>query len=373
MQLLLSKQSILCDEAYYGHDEAFELFARLERELGPELGLTPEATVVSESYYVRARGSQGTVLSDSFHLGQTFANDYGRPLQSGLNFLAGASGYSSAGRFNLYVRGEYQEAPSGVGYSPTTAQVLTSLDELSPGPHSIVPAGEIARTDQFRLLNASLSIHLAGSQLSFGRIDRWLGPARGGSMAWSNNAEPIYAFAIDRVEPMYVPLLSRVTGPFRYEFLVGSLKGHDTPNDPWVHLEKVSFKPHADLEFGFSRTVIWGGKGHAPITVGSFLRSFVSTAGVDAATKFSRDDPGARFSTFDFEYRMPWRDHLLAVYADSFVHDDVFPVSAPHRAAVRTGVLLSRLPHLAQVDLRLEGAYSDVNDPRERSRQLPVL
>ena len=65
-------------------------------------------------------------------------------------------------------------------------------------------------------------------------------------------------------------------GPFRYEFLVGPLKGHTYPIDPWVHVEKVSFRPTQNVEFGFERTVIWGGKGHEPITVKSFLRSFFS-------------------------------------------------------------------------------------------------
>ncbi len=68
-------------------------------------------------------------------------------------------------------------------------------------------------------------------------------------MAWSNNAEPIYAFRLNRVEPFYVPFISSFAGPFRYEFFFGSLKGHDTPNAPWVHVEKFSFKPHPDLEF----------------------------------------------------------------------------------------------------------------------------
>jgi hypothetical protein len=45
-------------------------------------------------------------------------------------------------------------------------------------------------------------------------------------MAYSNNAQNIWAFRINRVEPLEVPLLSRLTGPFRYEFLVGPLGGH---------------------------------------------------------------------------------------------------------------------------------------------------
>ncbi len=65
---------------------------------------------------------------------------------------------------------------------------------------------------------------------------------------------------------MRIPWLSYITSPFRYEFLVGSLKGHVAPNSPWIHIEKVSFKPTENLEFGFERTVIWGGKDHVPIT-----------------------------------------------------------------------------------------------------------
>ena len=50
-------------------------------------------------------------------------------------------------------------------------------------------------------------------------------------------------------------------GPFRYEGLFGSLKGHSYPNAPWIHAEKFSFKPSRNVEFGFSRVVIFAGKG----------------------------------------------------------------------------------------------------------------
>jgi hypothetical protein len=64
------------------------------------------------------------------------------------------------------------------------------------------------------------------------------------------------------------------------------LRGHVYPNDPWVHVEKVSFRPTENLEFGFERSAIWGGKLHAPITLHTFLRSFFSlTAPTTAASK----------------------------------------------------------------------------------------
>ena len=178
----------------------------------------------------------------------------------------------------------------------------------------------------------------------------------GGAMSYSNNAENIYSFRINRVEPLDVPLLSRLTGPFRYEFLVGPLKGHTYPMDPWVHVEKVSFRPTENVEFGFERTVIWGGKDHVPITIKSFLRSFFSLSAPDAAVKDSAKDPGARFGAFDFSYRLPFVRNWLTLYSDSEVHDDVSPIDAPRRAALRPGLYLSHVPGLPKLDIRGEAA-----------------
>jgi hypothetical protein len=126
-----------------------------------------------------------------------------------------------------------------------------------------------------------------------------------------------------------------------------------------VHAEKVSFKPTENLEFGFERTVIWGGRGHVPITIHSFLKSFFSFQNVSVEEKNSRDDPGARFGTFDFSYRLPFMRKWLTLYTDSFAHDDLSPVSAPRRAAYIPGLYLSHFPGLDKLDLRVEGGSTD--------------
>jgi hypothetical protein len=344
-------------------DEAQEIFASLRSELAPELTDGSPTFAVPESFYTRLSGIDGPVLNDSYHLGQTVINDYGRPYQPGVSNITGYSARANAGRFSLYVRGEYQHAPGSTGYSTPAAQTLADLDRMPFIPPSSIPYGHIAAQDNVRLLEANASVHLIGHEISFGKSDAWLGPAAGSSMAWSNNAENIYSFRINRVEPLYIPFLSRITGLFRYDFFVGSLKGHIEPNDPWIHSEKISFKPTPDIEFGFQRSVIWGGKGHVPVTIHTFLRSFFSTTGVEPAVKFSREDPGARFSTFDFTWRIPWQHHLVTVYTDSLVHDNVFPVSNPGRAGLRPGVYVARLPAMPRVDFRVEGTSTDPQDP----------
>ena len=371
------------DDSSPGGDEAQGIYESLTHELqldekGP-CGAHKGSTRL-ESIYSIERGISGTPLRDSFHLGSTIINDYARPYQAGFNDYSGASGYASAGRFQVYVRGEFQGAPSGTGYSTGLAQELASVVDLTQyfynpvcwglggGPsctsvplniQSQIPLGPIGSKTDGRFLEAYASAQWANHVISFGKQDEWLGPGLGAGMAYSNNAENIYSFRINRVEPLRIPWLSYITGPFRYEFLVGSLKGHIYPNDPWVHAEKLSFRPTENLEFGFERTVIWGGKGHEAINLHTFLRSFFSTSAPQAAQKDSPRDPGARFGAFDVSYRIPLMRKWLTFYTDSEAHDEVSPADAPRRSSYRPGLYLSHVPGVAKLDLRVEAANTD--------------
>jgi Capsule assembly protein Wzi len=352
-------------DAHSSDQEALEIFLALRKEFSDDENDGDDKHVVHtefDSVYTNLRGITGTPLRDSFHLGQTIVNDYGRPYQEGFNNYSGFSARGEAGRFSLYFRGEYQHAPGAAGYSLALAQQLSALDQISYATNPVqdtIPQGPIGDANPFRVMEATLSYHLLGHEVSFGKNDHWLSPAKGASMSWSTNAENIYAFEINRVEPLRIPGLSRFTGPFRYEIYVGSLKGHTDPNDPWVHAEKVSLKPTKNLEFGFERTAIWGGKGHSPITIHTFLKSFFSVQNVTAAEKFSREDPGARFGSFDFNYRLPFVRNWLSLYTDSEAHDEVNPISAPRRSGVRPGLYLSHFPVLTHLDMRVEGASTD--------------
>jgi hypothetical protein len=367
------------------NDEALTIYLALQREVKPDVYHTTELIhprTELESVYTALQGISGTPLRDSFHLGQTIINDYGRPYESGFNSYSGFSARAEAGRFSVYYRGEVQHAPSATGYSPALAAYLSScidgipltgysntvippntcVNGIAAGPSPLqdtIPEGPISTANNVRVLEANLSYHVMGHEVSIGKNDHWLGPDKGGSMLWSNNAEGIYDFEINRVEPLRIPLLSRLTGPFRYDFFVGSLKGHTYPNDPWVHMEKISFKPTRNLEFGFDRLSIWGGKGHGPITLHTFLKSFFSFQNVSSSEKFSSGDPGARLGTFDFSYRLPFLRHWVTLYTDSVAHDSVSPVGNPERSGERPGIYLARFPGLEHLDLRMEGANTD--------------
>ena len=369
------------EEGDRGASEAQQLYDALKREsdtYDEDSCSKKKGSVRVESVYSVMRGISGTPLRDSYHLGSTIINDYGRPYANGFNNYSGASGYASTGRFVLYVRGEFNGSPATTGYSSALTALLAKNDgttyffnptcwatlttSCTPLPNNLqttIPSGPIAATTNGRVVEAYVSAQFLNHVISFGKQDDWLGPGLGSAMAYSNNAENLYSFRINRVEPLDVPLLSRLTGPFRYEFLIGALKGHTFPADPWVHLEKVSFRPTQNLELGFERTVIWGGKGHAPITLKTFLRSFFSLSSPSAAAKNSPADPGARFGAFDFSYRLPFVRNWLTLYADSEVHDDVSPVDAPRRASWRPGLYLSHVPGIPKLDVRAEAVSTD--------------
>ncbi len=344
------------------NDEARTIYDSVLAEVGPDLYFTGEHAEL-DTVYTRFLDIVKTPLNDSFHLGQTIINDYGRPYQKGLQNVTGASGRVEAGRATLFVRAELQHAASGAGYSEQLGEYLSdTIDNIPYNPkyrQATDPIGPISGITNFRVLEADLGYHLWKHELTLGKTDHWLGPGKGGAFAWSTNADNIYSLQIDRTEPMYVPLLRRVIGPLRYDFFVGSLGGHTQPNHPWVHSEKISIHPTKNLELGFQRSVIWGGRGHEPITLKSFARSFASFSNVNLVKKEGPTDPGARFSAFDFTYRLPYLRDWLTLYLDSFSHDDVNPISAPRRAAIRPGLYLSHFPAVPKLDFRVEAASTD--------------
>ncbi|HEX3569593.1 MAG TPA: capsule assembly Wzi family protein [Acidobacteriaceae bacterium] len=352
-------------------EEAQTIFATLLNELSDEgvtkqgLNSSTRGTVYGlHSAYTRVMGVSGSILQDSFHLGQTYFNDYGRPHEPGFNNYTGFSGIAERGRFSFYVRAEYQHAPGSTGYPLSLGsqldQQLLIIPYAPPNyPDPTIPTPIIAAQNPFRIVEANLSGYLAGHEISIGKSDAWLGPGMGSAMAWSNNAENIYSFRINRVEPLTIPFVSKLLGPVRYDFFYGSLKGHTAPNHPYVHSEMFSFAPTRDFQFAFQRTIVFGGAGHEPVTLHTFLKGFFSVNDTNSSLKFSRDDPGARFSDFSFSYRLPLARKYLTLYTDSETHDDVTPISAPRRAGYRPGIYLSHFPGVSRMDFRLEAANTD--------------
>jgi hypothetical protein len=211
-------------------DEAIDIYEAIEKELQPDMRIPLDqkyGRAQLESVYQRVMGIAGTPLRDSFHLGQTDINDFGRPYAGGFNSYSGFSTRAHYGMFSLYLRGEFQHAPSWEGYPLSVAQTLAEIDDFATfssvplAGNTTIPLGPVASVNNLTLLEAYVSAHILGHEVSFGKMDNWYGPGVGGGMAWSNNAENVYSFRINRVEPLYIPYISRIAGLIRYDFFVG--------------------------------------------------------------------------------------------------------------------------------------------------------
>jgi hypothetical protein len=271
------------------------------------------------------------------------------------------------GPWVVYLRAEQESAPSIPAYSVSTRQAMQQIDnvpELPPG----TPQPSI---NEVRLLDAYVGLMLSNWEVSFGKQSLWWGPGKGSPLDFSDNVQPINMFRINRTTPWKLPSFLGWLGPVRTEFFLGQLAGqvflfnpsgpvgqfgHTLDPQPFIHGQKLSFRPTRNIEFGFFRTTIYGGPGF-PFTWHTFGRSLITP---ENRTLGSADKPGNRTSGVDFNYRLPRLRNWLTFYADGYTDDQFSPIAYMDRSAWRSGLYLSHFPWIPRLDLRAEGVYTDV-------------
>ncbi len=366
----------LADET--AESEADRLYQSLHDEFAIEIGLLDGGTnqeVRLESAYTRSTEIAGKPLTDGYHFGQTIINDFGRPEERGFNDVAGMSGWAAYGPLTVYVRGEYQHSPEAPPLPLSARDAISTADFSRIGlpasqPFPVPPDTPVSAFDEGRFLDTYVALNVSNWQLSYGNQSLWWGPSQGGPMMFSDNAQPMRMFRVNRVVPFKFPLL----GPMRIEGFIGQYSGYEfifTPTnggqlvgqygaslhpEPIDHGERISFKPTPNLEIGISRTTDYGGPGY-PLTLHTFLRSLFSTGNTLAGNPLK---PGARRSGLDFSYRIPGLRNGMTFYAEGLAqHNEISPLIGPDVAAWLAGIYVPRLPLLPKLDLRLEGGYTD--------------
>jgi hypothetical protein len=325
-----------------------------------------------ESVYARALGISGKPLTDNEHFGQTLVNDYGRPFQEGFNSVAGASAWTAAGPFVMYVNGEFQSAPSAPAPPAAALSFISSADNLPPN----APLTPIASIDRFRLLDAYVAMTFANWQISFGRQSLWWGPGEEGAMLLTNNAEPLNKmFRINRVSPLRLPGVLGHLGDIRMEWFLGQVSGyqfinnaqsgsagtigqygHSLNDQPTLTGGKISFKFTSNLEISWGKTTLFGGQGN-PVTLKTLAQSTFNV-------HVNGEALGDGRSGLDFAYRIPRLRNWLTLYGDAFQEDEISPLNRPYKSAFQTGLYLARVPKIQKLDFRIEGGTSSpVNFP----------
>jgi len=351
------------------NNESGRVVAALRQEFAVELANLEGAANVGvqlESAYARAIEIMGMPLRDSYHFAQTLYNDYGRPYGQGFNSIVGASMRAEAGPLAFYVRGEYQRSASIAPYSPATAQAIATADGL---PLNSVPT--FFGVNQFNTIEAYVSLNMAGWEMSFGQQSLSWGPDAGGSLMLSNNAQAMPMLRLGRITPYQLPGPLAWLGMIRNEAFVGRLGGYYYLRGPYPQFplvgngyqlvnpqpymwgDKLGLKMTPNFEIGVSLTVMWAGEGR-PATLATWLHTWSSHGNAQPV------DPGKRFTGFNFSYRIPGLRNWLTLYADGMANDEPNPIAYYKQSAWNPGLYFPQLPKLPNLDLRVEGIYTNV-------------
>jgi membrane-associated phospholipid phosphatase len=232
--------------------DAPDLVRALREELDRDRG-----AVAIDSVYVRNGVIAGPALTDSFHIGQTWANDFGRPFGRGWNSYEGFTAHAESGAWFGYVQGEFQHAPGAAPYSLPVRQALADLDAVP-----LAPPSSAAGTDRFRTLDAYVGARVGNFEFSIGKQSLWWGPTADSPLSFGNNAEPSKNFRASLVHPVVLPGILRRLGEIRGEVVFGKLGGQKYTWRPWFNAQKLTFKLTENLEMGFTRWSIFWGLGH---------------------------------------------------------------------------------------------------------------
>src|SRR5260370_36849702 len=102
------------------------------------------------------------------------------------------------------------------------------------------------------------------------------------------------------------------------------MAGHHHSGHPAVDGQKISFKPTPNLEFGFSRTIVF-----RPATLHMFWRGFISVGDNARTIPGTPLDVGDRRGGFRFSYRVPGLRKWLGGHTDALTDDNPPPLVRP--------------------------------------------
>ena len=153
--------------------------------------------------------------------------------------------------------------------------------------------------------------------LHAGYIDRWWGPGWEGSLIYGSNARPIPSLTIERnySDPFEHRWLQWI-GQWRFVATMGQLESDrtDAPNAQLFGL-RATWKPHARVEVGISRTAQWCGDGR-PCDLETFWDLLI---GNDNDQPLD-EQPGNQMGGFDLRWSLPWAP--VAVYGQAIGEDE---------------------------------------------------
>lgn len=216
------------------------------------------------------------------------------------------------------------------GYQPReqfeTSLSTSWLSERTYGKINLSYVDSDAEGNRFRLDGSSFAVAIGNWSAAIDRIDRWWGPGWDGSLILSNNARPIPAVSLTRIDdkPIDFPVL-RWIGPWSATTFMGQLdndEGERDGSNARLFGLRVDFSPLGGdwLDIGLSRTAQWAGDGR-PGGLSTFWKALIGEDNrVPGSNVTEENEPGNQLAGID--YRLKFGNVNFAQYGQGVGEDE---------------------------------------------------
>ena len=201
---------------------------------------------------------------------------------------------------------------------------------------------------KFDVLSAVAAVSFGGVELSAGRQALWWGQGRHGSLLLTNNAQPLDMLRLTNPSPLQLPWLLKHLGPFRFDLFVSRLDDDRIVSEPYFGGLRFNFKPSRYIEFGASRTVMFGGDDRPSVDAGDFLTI------IGGENLSGNDDTSNSIAGVDALINFPllWG---MQIYGELYGEDEAG--GFPSKNSFLSGVYLPQIEPSGRLSLRVE--YAD--------------
>lgn len=209
-------------------------------------------------------------------------------------------------RMNIWTQSAKRALPSGFGDSRPSAHGVSAALEVSADTWDINLQGQqehhqyINDVTNGNLNGAYAGINLFNQWLAFGEIPQWWGPGNDGSLIRADAARPVVGLLMQRADqsPFDTSWLAWL-GSWQYQLSAGQLRQYHSPEEAKLIGGRITFAPVASLETGFSRMMMWGGKGR-PNNLTSFRDAVLGRDNTGSQDR----DPGNQMAGFDVNWKL---------------------------------------------------------------------
>jgi hypothetical protein len=164
----------------------------------------------------------------------------------------------------------------------------------------------------------------------------------------SHNAEPFPLVKLSNPMPTLLPWIFGALGPLKTQFFFGRLARRRDVREPYIAGMKLNFRPLPFLEFGMSRTAVFGGKGRSTPDYWAIFQ------GTQDNPKPGEPDLSDQLAGFDLRLRLPLPIGGVAVYAEAFGEDEAG--NFPYKWSYLYGIHVAGLLPQRNLWLRVEWA-----------------